>query len=162
MGEEENFAIQTIDDKILHEIIHPLQRPYHIRLEEYEKARARIFKGNNGKRRSSNRIRQHYARLRSLRSCRISPIISQELDSRPFVYLKIRGDNYLALLDSGANRSIIGGNLGSKIQNFSGFQRCVGNVRTADGQKQNVLGTVRVEVEFQGQYRLFVFLLVPS
>lgn len=68
----------------------------------------------------------------------------------------------MALLDSGANKSIIGGTIGSKVQNFHGFRRCVGSVRTADGQKQDVIGTATVEVVFQGQSRMFEFLLVPS
>lgn len=89
-----------------------------MRLLEYQKARKRIFGDFNfscRSKRSSARIRNFYKRLKSLKSVTISPIISPDDDSRPYINLKIGSDRHLALLDSGANRSVIGGALTSEV-----------------------------------------------
>lgn len=99
-------------------------RPYHIRVKEYKKARERIFSIPKRKLRSIKRIREYYIKRKLYKSCVISPIISRELDSRPFVNLKIQDSFYLALLDSGANRSIIGGQLAARIQSNKEFRKC--------------------------------------
>lgn len=141
---------------------HPLQRPYHIRLREYEKVRESIFGPSKRKIRSSKRIRDYYNQLKSFRTYVISPVISQELDKRPYISLRIIDQMYLALLDSGANKSVIGGLLAGKVQNLKEFRKCYGNVRTADGQKQDIVGTVKLDIRFQGRSKLIEFLIVPS
>lgn len=79
-----------------------------------------------------------------------------------YINLRVNNKFIMALLDSGANKSVIGGNLALEIKNAPNFKKCLGNVRTADGQRQNVLGTVRLEITFQRQTRQFEFLVVPT
>lgn len=100
---------------------HPLMRPYHERVAEYKKVRARIFGVAKKVKRSSKRIQEYYRRLKSLRLCVISPIISPESDCRPYISMKLDGVNYLALLDSGANKSVVGGKLASEIREKKKF-----------------------------------------
>ena len=150
-----------LNNTIKTENLHNLMKPYHIRLAEYQKARARIF-GEYKISRSSKRIKEFYRKIKMFKICVISPIISQELDTRPYVNLKVNDKFYMALLDSGANKSVIGGNLALEIQTGLYFRKCLGNVRTADGQRQNVIGTAKLDITFQGQKKLFEFLVVPT
>lgn len=137
-------------------------RPLHIRLTEYEKARARIFNQPKRKIRSSKRIQEYYRKLRAYRRCVISPITTKDTDSRPYVKLQVLDSYYLALLDSGANKSVIGERLAIQVLSDKNFRKCCGSVRTADGQRQNVLGTVSLDVTFDGQTKSFEFLVVPT
>lgn len=92
----------------------------------------------------------------------MSSIILKESDSRPYLNLIVNGVRYFALLDSGANKSVIGGKLAAEVQNLSDFRKIVANVRTADGQIQKVIGTVTLNITFQGQSKWYEFLVVPS
>lgn len=49
-----------------------------------------------------------------------------------------------------------------RIQNNEAFHRCLGNVRTADGKQQNILGTIKLEISFNNQNKIIEFLVVPS
>lgn len=157
----QNTTDINLDNTNKTENLYRLMKPYHIRLAEYRKARERIF-GENKISRSSRRIREFYKKIKMFKICVISPIISQELDSRPYINLKVNDKFYMALLDSGANKSVIGGDLAIEIQNMSYFRKCLGNVRTADGQRQNVIGTAILDITFQGQKKQCEFLVVPS
>lgn len=57
---------------------------------------------------------------------------------------------------------MIGGRAAQEIQRKVEFQNCRGNVRTADGQRQSVLGSITLDVTTQNQTKLFTFLVVPS
>lgn len=52
--------------------------------------------------------------------------------------------------------------LARRIQNNEAFHRCLGNVRTADGKQQNILGTIKLEISFNNQNKIIEFLVVPS
>ena len=108
-------------------------------------ARTRLF-GSKQKTRSTKRIREYYRKLKSFRVCVISSIVNRDTDSRPYINLKIFDTVYFALLDNGANKSVIGGKLAKQVQENNKFHRCKGNVRTADGQSQNVLGTITLDI----------------
>lgn len=78
------------------------------RLLGYPKTRAKIFSNKQPIRRSSMRIRNYYRKLKSYRSCVISSVVNRDSDNRPYVNLKVEQTNYFALLDRGANSSVIG------------------------------------------------------
>lgn len=58
--------------------------------------------------------------------------------------------------------SVIGGDLCAGIVESKKYCRGVGNVRTADGQRQRVIGTVTLEIEYNSQSKSIIFVLIPS
>lgn len=141
-------------------------KPYHLRLEHYLKRRTELFNVNSirsVKSRSSARIREFWKRKRPLRKYMISAIVNKKHDIRPFTNVDMLGESVLALLDSGANKSIIGGSLAFKIVlNNSVFHKLNSSVRTADGQTQTVAGTITVPLTYNSIKSDFEFLVVPS
>lgn len=155
---------ETANDNNIDEV-HPLMRPYHVRLREYQQTRARIFGQNsysNRKLRSVKRIREYFRQIKMFRKSVISSVVGKDLDNRPYAKLKVNSTIYFALLDSGANTSVIGGNLSSQVQNDSNFRKIKGSVKTADGQRQDVVGTVTLDITFHGQTKLVKFIVVPT
>lgn len=92
----------------------------------------------------------------------ISAIVNKNSDNRPYILLKIGEGEHFALLDSGANVSVIGGKLADGIMKTGNYNRWHGNVRTADGQKQCVSGTVKLDISYNGQEINCEFLIIPS
>ena len=146
--------------------VHPLQRPLHIRISEYNKLRKTLFEDsspkNKKKLRSRNRIKLFWKNIKNLKSAVISSIFRGEIDKRPHTLLEIFGQQYTALLDSGATTSVIGGSLVETASKSSLFKKLFGNVNTADGHKQSVLGSIKLKIAFNNRNKPFVFLLVPS
>lgn len=67
------------------------------------------------------------------------------------------------LLDTGANISCIGGELAlNDFSKFSNISKCKSNVRTADGNLQNVNGWIEVDVTFKGETRPLKIFIIPS
>lgn len=93
----------------------------------------------------------------------ISAIVHKMHDIRPFTNVNMLGESILALLDSGANKSVIGGSLALKIVlNNPDFHKLNSSVRTADGQRQTVAGTITVSLTYNSKQSDFEFLVVPS
>lgn len=105
--------------------------------------------------RSATRMQNFWKRLKSLRRYTVASIVTKDSDTRPYIPLNIEGKLHFALLDSGANKSVIGGQLAEDIQTWSAFRKCHGNVKTADGQRQNISGIAEVELHFQNQESKF-------
>lgn len=129
--------------------------------------RARIFADDKTKStqgRSARRIRDYWQRKKKLRKMVLSSIVYNGADIRPYASLNIFGKSYLALLDSGANKSCIGANLAKTIieGHDHKYRRILGSVRTADGKKQNIVGSISISLSFNHQEREFEFLLVPT
>ncbi|XP_075163115.1 uncharacterized protein LOC142235742 [Haematobia irritans] len=114
------------------------------------------------KKRSSLRIRKYYQKLFKYKKCVIANIEERDFDDRPYIKIRIEDEDFISLLDSGANRSVIGGELAISIQRKSEFVKCIGNVRTADGSRQTVVGSIQIEVKFREKNRMCEFLVVPS
>ncbi|KAH8338661.1 hypothetical protein KR074_012449, partial [Drosophila pseudoananassae] len=82
----------------------------------------------------------------------IEAIRYKEADKRPFAEVYLLGEKVLGLLDMGAAISCLGGRLAERfIQSGAEFKRKGSCVRTADGQRQQVLGQVTTEIKFKGQ-----------
>lgn len=94
----------------------------------------------------------------------IASIIQTGDDSRHRVNVSVLNKTILSLLDSGANKSCIGGKLAEENLTEPGIRvvSYTGNVSTADGQKQQVVGSVRLNVVYNEQSREVEFLIVPS
>ncbi|KAH8340330.1 hypothetical protein KR074_008541, partial [Drosophila pseudoananassae] len=73
------------------------------------------------------------------------------------------GKEYLALLDSGANKSVIGGSLAQQVLSRNPFpSNSKGVVRTADGQSKSVAGLIKLPLTYNSTSSDFTFLVVPS
>lgn len=83
--------------------------------------------------------------MRLFRKYTVASIVSKDSDTRPYIPVNIEGKLYFALLDSGANKSVIGGRLAEVVKDMPGYRKCRGNVKTADGQKQDISGIINLK-----------------
>ena len=145
----ENFALTPI-------------RPYHVRLKAYKRARDKIFCQTSRQKRSAARIREFWSRRKTFNKITISAIERNGFDSRPRARLTIFGKVVVALLDSGATDSCIGGDLARDIVAQRKFRKCFTTVRTADGMRQQVVGSISIFISFNGHEHSMSFVIVPT
>ena len=86
-------------------------------------------------------------------------------DNRPYIKTKICNSTVLALLDSGANASIIGGSglhllseLGLPVKPLA----TENSITTADGNLQPIIGYIQVPLEVSSTIKYLDFLIVPN
>lgn len=145
-----------------------LLRPFHVRWAEYNKARDRIFlndsSSNSSRSRSACRMNSYWQRLKGFRKYVVSSVVYKGSDIRPYANLQILEKSYLSLLDSGANKSCVGGIFAQQILSDSSlkFKKFFGNVRTADGKSQQVVGSISLMVTYNNKTLSIDFLIVPS
>ncbi|KAH8323657.1 hypothetical protein KR074_004329, partial [Drosophila pseudoananassae] len=105
------------------------------------------------KSRSAERIQNYLRNIRKLKKVVISSLLHKHNDIRPFSQIQILGQPYLALLDSGANKSVIGGALAKRIlAEKNNFKSRKGMVKTADGQMQNIARVITVSLTFNTRH----------
>lgn len=101
----------------------------------------------------------------SSNSKQISPLFYDKPgDNRPYIRFSVFDRTVTALLDSGANLSIIG-ELGLNFVNECGLEvdkTANLSVTTADGVNQDVSGSVYIPISLQGTCKLIKMLVVPS
>lgn len=138
-------------------------KPFHERLKQYNQIRQRIFSDSVNNSRSAERGRKYWNTVKHKQQQLVSTIVNLDDDVRPYASVVIIGKTVLGLLDSGASISCIGSSLcqeiisnGGKINNVSA------SVNTADGRKQNVLGTVQLYIKYKQTSKLLEFYLIPS
>jgi len=90
-------------------------------------------------------------RKRAINRCIISSIIHKKNNIRPSTMIEIFGHEYSALLDSGANKSVIGGKLAQQIISNKLYNKFKSVVRTADGQTQSVAGTISISLTYNSK-----------
>ena len=150
----------------LQPVIHPLQRPYHVRLSNYLKKREEIFANLDcvklKPKRCTIRLKQFWKNVKKYRKVVISPIVQKLNDNRPHLAISLFDKSYVALLDSGANKSVVGGSLAHSLFLHPDFQKRQGRVKTADGQSQNITGTISCHINYNKRSQPFEFLVVPS
>lgn len=108
---------------------------------------------------------KEYKNINRASSCDVSPLfIENTSDNRPFISVNLLGENITALLDSGANVSVIGSSgvsiierLQMKINPY--FQK---HISTADGISQTVIGIVDLPLRINNVLRMIRALVVPS
>lgn len=84
-------------------------------------------------------------------------------DDRPFVKIEILDVPLIGLLDSGANRSILGRGSGNLLQKCRLRLQPVNiEITTASGQKLDVSGQVDLPVTFNGVTKIVSALVIPS
>lgn len=142
-----------------------MRRPYHIRLAEYNKVRGQIFPNTPVYKipsRNTLRMRNFWKQIKSFNKIVLSAVVHKGSDIRPYANIILFNKTYLCLLDSGANKSCIGGSLAQEVVQNSLFRKFYGNVKTADGQQQQVVGSLKIPVQFEDQRLLIDFIVVPS
>jgi len=91
----------------------------------------------------------------------ISSIQSQPGDNRPYTTVFVFNKPYLALLDSGATTSCFGGSLAKELIENHKIDKVATSVRTADGQRQKVIGTIITDIRYNSNTKSLRFLVVP-
>lgn len=107
-------------------------------------------------------MRNFWNKLKVFRKYVVSAITNKDNDTRPYIHLTVDGKLHFALMDSGANKSVIGGQFAEEIQRNDNFTSCKGSVKTADGERQKIAGTIALKFLFQGKLCEFEFLVIPS
>ncbi|XP_046810030.1 uncharacterized protein LOC124420613, partial [Lucilia cuprina] len=135
-------------------------KPLHIRIQEYNEARGRIFGRVTNKIRKA---RERYKVRKRLRHEISSASLCEGEDSRLYTRLSIGGQEIIGLLDSGATVTCLGKNCmqfvakaGLEVHNFSTI------IKTADGTSHPIVGRVRSEVRFRDAVNVITFYLVPT
>jgi len=75
---------------------------------------------------------------------KLSTNIHKKNDIRPFTIVQIFGLKFSALLDSGANKSVSGGQFAQQIIFDKPYNKFKSLVRTEDGQIQSVASTISI------------------
>lgn len=114
--------------------------------------------------RSAARMHNYWRTRKSLRKHCIASVKVREIDTRPYVNVKVFGKTYLSLLDSGATITCFGSALADEVisNRSSDLMRFKGNVKTADGQIQRVAGIINVDLSFGEHTKVLRILVVPE
>ena len=110
-------------------------------------------------------VADFYKNYKKYNDPNISPLIVEKpFDNRPHIEIDIYGYLVIALLDSGASRSVIGKDAMFLIEKFNlKIDKCSEKcVRTADGKPQSIIGYVYVPIRVGNICKVFEILLVPS
>lgn len=116
--------------------------------------------------RLSGRIADYRHRIGALkadiRGARI-PLLDSHIDRRPHANVTIAGDEFTALLDSGASVSCLGRGVLEFLERKNlKFSRVPSYVLTADGTRQSVLGFIYLPITYAGKTRSVRFLVTPG
>lgn len=108
---------------------------------------------------------REYKSINNAPTTNLSPLfVERTFDNRPFISVNLFGENITALLDSGANVSVIGI---SGISIIEGLQLKINpslqrNISTADGISQAVTGIIDLPLRIDSRLRIIGVLVVPS
>lgn len=116
--------------------------------------------------RSSFQFKTNFQNFNSkLPSKIVAPLFVQKVnDNRPYISVKLFDQSITALLDSGANISVVG-RPGLPILKYLGIttlQTSLKHVNTADGTKQNVQGIVNLPIVIKDTVQILPSYVVPS
>lgn len=102
---------------------------------------------------------QSYQQFRQLNEI----IVNSGSDNRPHAVIKIMGQPFIALLDSGANCSLLGGrnvhlvgHLGLQVENINA------GIKTADGTPHKINSFTRIPITYNNRSEQIRVLLIPT
>lgn len=107
----------------------------------------------------------HFYKSKGISRAEVSPVfVSRHHDNRPYISVKVFGEDIVALLDSGASISILGNQARPFLKRFKAVldRDCDRHVTTADGRKQVVWGQLDLPICVHGICGVVKFLVVPS
>lgn len=93
----------------------------------------------------------------------ISPeVLTMMDDNRIYLKFLVNSKEFIGLLDTGANFSVIGNNFHANFANSVQLKRTYVSARTADGSAVYILGSMTLPVFFEGNQKQFDFLVMPN
>jgi len=122
-------SINQPDESVSTSVKYP--QPYHIRAARYAAARQRIFGDVSScirvrkTKRSTKRMRSFWKRVQGSRQKLISALFMNS-DNRLYTDINVAGHHYVALLDSGASISCIGGTAAKVLGQYPKMRKCFG------------------------------------
>jgi len=114
--------------------------------------------------RSSRRIKAYWENIKicNVGVQYINSIPAGQKDPRPFLPVQVFNRTVYGLLDSGASISCVGGRLAEEIKASGYYKKIKGHATTADGRSQQILGHLKVEVEYIDKKSTVKLYVVPS
>ncbi|CAD7089964.1 unnamed protein product [Hermetia illucens] len=145
-------------------------RPLHVRLQQYQAARERIFGvaevATKKPKRSTLRLRHYWMRIMRNRRLYYSAILTSRPinDIRPYADVTVLGERVSGLIDTGATVSCLASDFARKIINDGRYkwERLRIDLRTADGTSHSTVGRVSADITFRDRTESMSFLLIPS
>ena len=135
-------------------------RPLAIRIKEYNEAKARIF-GEKPTKIEKTRLR--YKIRKQKRHEVASASLFEGEDSRFYTKIKIKDEEVVGLLDSGATVTCLGKDCLDLVEKLKlEIKPIYSFIKTADGRNHKILGTVESPIEFNSKRHLIKFYLVPA
>ncbi|KAI8119245.1 Transposon Tf2-6 polyprotein [Lucilia cuprina] len=162
-----NIVAQNIlnanDSKYIPQMRHYL--PLEIRLQNYDRVKARIF----GPKMVSERIlklRRKFKERKRIRRFVVDSVKRADInknDPRVFVDVRIKGSLKKGLLDSGASVSILGKGCREFVEeNEIHIYPMLTNVKTASGQQHSIIGKVKIFITYKEQQHEMLLYLCPE
>jgi hypothetical protein len=153
-------------------------KPFHERVEIYNKTKNRIWdnedsnidasnsletvlKKGKGKR-SKNYFKNILANQKNF-SKAVESLGSGDHDDRPYIKIEIFGEKFLALLDSGASISCLSGSAAKDFLNKNiPFTSINQYVKTAGGKKYKIVGKALIEIKFKNTKSFVELHIIPE
>lgn len=133
----------------------------HERKIRYDEVRNRIFGGNISKR--VGKCRERYKKRKFYGKILESTVIDDSNDERPYARIRLGNIEVFGLLDSGASVSVLGKGCGETISKLNlKVSQFNSSLKTADGNRQSIIGYVEVPVTYKGLTREILFYLSPT
>lgn len=106
----------------------------------------------------------HFRNNRISKQLKLAPnVIKIKNDNRPYVMVKVGNKELTALLDSGANVSILGRDSEDIIEEFNliiSFDNSI--IKTADGKSHKVNGSIDIPITYNDVTKVVKCLIVPT
>lgn len=144
--------------------------PYHVRYARYIQRRNELFElsscmsiAKKRPKRSTKRMRLFFKTRKLCRKFLVSAILSNPKDMRYYAKVSFLDFSEYGLLDTGASISCLGSNLASTdFTKYPNFFKCKSFVKTADGNKQAVVGWFEVIISFKNKTSPLKLFIIPS
>lgn len=138
-------------------------KPLHTRIQEYYKARERIFGEKERNSRSAKRMRLFWKNVHNMRKQFVCSVFNRSSDVRPYAEVTLFGKKMLGLMDTGASVCCLGGKAAEEfLDSGRPYKNINSSVKTADGTSQNVVGFVKETITFRGTDKIMTIFLIPS
>lgn len=152
---DRNHDLQLENDSKLHD-------SFHQRMLKYKEAKARIFRNNLVPKRIK-KCRDRYRKRREFARIIESTVINEMKDNRPYAKVAFGPIEVFGLLDSGASISVLGKDCLQFLEKLQlKYTPIYTSLKTADGNKQNVIGFLEIDTLYNKISKKILFYLSPS
>jgi len=106
-------------------------------------------------------MRSFWKRVQGSRQKLISALFVNS-DNRLYTDINVAGHHYVALLDSGASISCIGGTAAKVLGQHPKMSKCSGKIRTANNDERSVVGRLECEITYREIIKPVQFFVIPD